>query len=76
MSDDEEEDGQISKYEEYEDKAKPGGNKPSSDDEPVTVEDLNKARITRDMISKYCYAPWFEDLMKGTVNVHLRVYHA
>lgn len=33
--------------------------------ETVTVDDLSRARITRDMLAKNCLTPWFEDLVKG-----------
>ena len=59
-SDESSEDGEINKVEEEYDEAK---NKQAA--EAVTLEDISKARITRDMLSRFCHAPWFEDLVKG-----------
>ncbi|KAI6002167.1 hypothetical protein EDD15DRAFT_1591562 [Pisolithus albus] len=65
-SSDEEEDGQISKYEEEEERERKLYSKKSDpDDEPVTLSDLSTCRLTRDMLAKYCMAPWFEDYVKG-----------
>ncbi|KII91654.1 hypothetical protein PLICRDRAFT_696659 [Plicaturopsis crispa FD-325 SS-3] len=62
---DEEEDGQITKYEEAEEKDRRLLNKANPDEEPITIEDLNSVRVTRDMLAKYAWAPWFEDYAKG-----------
>ncbi|KAI0787006.1 plus-3-domain-containing protein [Abortiporus biennis] len=64
-SDEEEEDGQISKFEEQEEKERRLYNQTNPDDEPITMEDLNQVRLTRDMLAKHCMAPWFEDYVKG-----------
>lgn len=62
----EEEDGQITKYEEEEERdRKLFAKQPNPDDEPITVVDLLSCRLTRDMLAKYCMAPWFEDYVKG-----------
>ncbi|KAG9307983.1 hypothetical protein JVU11DRAFT_12121 [Chiua virens] len=62
----EEEDGQITKYEEEEERdRKLFSKQPNPDDEPITLADLSSCRITRDMLAKYCMAPWFEDYVKG-----------
>lgn len=62
----EEEDGQITKYEEEEERdRKLFSKQPNPDDGPITIEDLSSCRITRDMLAKYCMAPWFEDYVKG-----------
>ncbi|KAI6115353.1 hypothetical protein EDD16DRAFT_1595144 [Pisolithus croceorrhizus] len=62
----EEEDGQISKYEEEEERERKLYSKKSDpDDEPITLSDLGTCRLTRDMLAKYCMAPWFEDYVKG-----------
>ncbi|KAI5831895.1 hypothetical protein K523DRAFT_299455 [Schizophyllum commune Tattone D] len=34
-------------------------------DEEVTLADMWKIWLTRDMIVKHCYAPWFQDYAKG-----------
>lgn len=62
---DEEEDGQISKFEEEEEKDRKLFNKNNPDDEPITCEDLEKCRLTRDMLAKFCMTSWFEDYVKG-----------
>jgi RNA polymerase-associated protein RTF1 len=62
----EEEDGQITKYEEEEEKdRKLFSKQPNPDDEPITLGDLSSCRLTRDMLAKHCMAPWFEDYVKG-----------
>jgi RNA polymerase-associated protein RTF1 len=60
-----EEDGQISKYEEEEEKDRKRFGKPEPDDELITLEDLNQCRLTRTQLVKHCMAPWFEDYVKG-----------
>lgn len=66
-----EEDGQITKYEEEEEKdRKRFAKEEPKDDEPITMEDLTKCRLTRTMLAKYCMAPWFEDYIKGTPLIH------
>ncbi|KAI0922796.1 hypothetical protein AcV5_009677 [Taiwanofungus camphoratus] len=65
MSDEEEEDGQISKYEEQEERERKMYDKTKADDEPVALEDLNKCRISRDMLVRYLMTPWFEDFVTG-----------
>ena len=64
MSDEEEEDGQISKFEEEEEKER-ALDKSKADDGPITVDDLMKARLTRDTLAKHWRKPWFEELIKG-----------
>jgi len=67
ISDDESEDGQITKYEQEEEKDRKMFSKPVSvDDQPVGMEDLEKCRVTRDSLAKYCMAPWFQDYVQGS----------
>ncbi|KAF8128663.1 hypothetical protein EV363DRAFT_1340278 [Boletus edulis] len=62
----EEEDGQITKYEEEEEKdRKMFSKQPNPDDGPITLETLSTCRLTRDMVARHCMAPWFEDYVKG-----------
>ncbi|KIK97305.1 hypothetical protein PAXRUDRAFT_825064 [Paxillus rubicundulus Ve08.2h10] len=62
----EEEDGQITKYEEEEEKdRKLYSKQPNHNDDPITVEDLATCRLTRDMLARICMYPWFEDYVKG-----------
>ncbi|KAH9928002.1 plus-3-domain-containing protein [Epithele typhae] len=65
-SDGEDEDGQITKtdLEEERDRRLFGKDAPE-DDGPITLDDLNLAWISRDMIAKFCWAPWFEEFVKG-----------
>jgi len=67
-SDEEAEDGQITKFEQEEEKERKllGMTLPS--DEPMTIVDLNKVRLTRDALAKHFLAPWFEDYVKGTIS--------
>jgi RNA polymerase-associated protein RTF1 len=64
---DEEEDGQISKLEEEEEKDRKLFGKKDLAEEPMTMGDLEKCRLTRDAIAKHCMVPWFEDYVKGMV---------
>ncbi|KAF8625072.1 hypothetical protein AX15_005554 [Amanita polypyramis BW_CC] len=72
ISDEESEDGQITKYEEEEekerrllDKLNSGPRKAEEDERPVELADLEKCRLSRDMLDKYCTAPWFEEYVQG-----------
>jgi len=66
MSSGEEEDGQITRYEEEEEKdRKLYSRQPDPADEPSSLADLMKCALTRDLLAKYCMAPWFEDYVKG-----------
>lgn len=62
--DDDDEDGQITKYEEEEERDRKRFGKSEPDDEPITVEDLNKCRISRGLLAKHCMAPWFDEYIK------------
>ncbi|KAM5545964.1 hypothetical protein V8D89_000090 [Ganoderma adspersum] len=65
-SDEEEEDGQITKYEEEEERDRKLFSKVAPEEEaPTTVGDLDKCRVTRNQIAKYCMAPWFAEYIKG-----------
>ena len=65
-SDDEAEDGQITKYEQEEEKERKIFGMAHPNDEPMTLEDLNKTRLTRDFLAKNFLSPWFEEYVKGT----------
>jgi RNA polymerase-associated protein RTF1 len=66
ISDEESEDGQISKFEQEEEKDRKLLNKSqTSDDQPITMEDLEKCRLTRDSVAKSCMAPWFQEYVQG-----------
>lgn len=60
-----EEDGQISKFEEEEEKDRKRYGKSEPEEEPITLDDLNKCRLSRDLLVKYWMAPWFEEYVKG-----------
>ena len=65
-SDEEAEDGQITKFEQEEEKERKLLGMTVASDEPMTIADLNKVRLTRDALAKHFLAPWFEDYVKGT----------
>ncbi|KAH9972582.1 hypothetical protein BGW80DRAFT_1313604 [Lactifluus volemus] len=64
-SDEEAEDGQITKFEQEEEKERKLLGMALASDEPTTLDDLNKVRLTRDALAKHFLAPWFEDYVKG-----------
>ncbi|ETW77432.1 hypothetical protein HETIRDRAFT_37203 [Heterobasidion irregulare TC 32-1] len=61
----EEEDGQISKLEEEEEKERKLLNRAHPDEDRVTLQDLEKVRLSRDMLAKHYLSPWFEEYVKG-----------
>ncbi|KAN0133045.1 plus-3 domain containing protein [Lactarius tabidus] len=63
--DDEAEDGQITKFEQEEEKERKIFGMAHPNDEPMTLEDLNKARLTRHSLAKNFLYPWFEEYVKG-----------
>ena len=68
MSSGEEEDGQISKYEQEEERDRrllDKYEKAQPDEDPATLQDFASCRLTRDTLLRYYLAPWFEDLIKG-----------
>ncbi|KAF8624677.1 hypothetical protein AX17_007008 [Amanita inopinata Kibby_2008] len=72
ISDDESEDGQITKFDEEEErerrlleKLNGGSRKAQEEDEPASLADLEKCRLSRDMLAKYCMAPWFQEYVQG-----------
>jgi hypothetical protein len=67
-SDEEAEDGQITKFEQEEEKERKLLGMTVQNDEPMTITDLNKVRLTRDLLAKHFLAPWFKDYVKGTAS--------
>ena len=65
---DEEEDGQITKVEQEEEKERKLLGMTFPNDGPMTIEDLNKVRLTRDALAKHSLAPWFDDYVKGNTS--------
>ncbi|KAI0073603.1 plus-3-domain-containing protein [Panus rudis PR-1116 ss-1] len=66
MSDEEDEDGQINKFQEEEERIqKYYGKETTAEEEPITLHDLERIRLTRQMIAKHYLTPWFEDYVKG-----------
>lgn len=65
MSSEEEEDGQISKLEEEEERDRKLYGKPQDEEGPIVLDDLLKCLLTRDKIARACLTPWFEDYVKG-----------
>ena len=71
ISDGESEDGQMAKFEQ-EEKAERLSNKPASTgSQPITKEDLEKCRLSRDQLLKFALTPWFEDYVKGSLSQSL-----
>ncbi|THU95934.1 plus-3-domain-containing protein [Dendrothele bispora CBS 962.96] len=68
-SDEEDEDGMISKIEQEEEREAKLFGKPTStsvsDNEPTNMTDLENIRLTRGHLAKHCMAPWFEEYVKG-----------
>jgi hypothetical protein len=60
-SDEEDEDGLITKAEEEEEKFF------KKEEEPIVKEDLAKCWLSRSMLVKNMMTPWFEDLVKGAI---------
>jgi len=72
ISDEESEDGQITKYDEEEEKERrlleklnSAPRKAEEEDHPAEIADLEKCRLTRDSLAKYCLAPWFQEYVQG-----------
>jgi RNA polymerase-associated protein RTF1 len=70
-SDEEEEDGQISKLEQEEERDRKMFAKLNPEAEPATLEDFERCRISRDLLAKHCLTPWFEDYVKGIIIISL-----
>lgn len=73
ISDDESEDGMITREEQQDERDRRllglGGStskEDPEDDVPGTVEDFNRCRLSRDLVAKWCLAPWFKDYVKGS----------
>ena len=78
ISDEESEDGQITKYDEEEeklDKLNSAPRKWEEEDQPAELADLEKCRLTRGLLAKYCMAPWFQDYVQGKCNLSLARRH-
>jgi RNA polymerase-associated protein RTF1 len=60
---DDEEEGQVTRYDEEEDRRMATSSKKES--EVIDKEDLEKIRLTRDFIEKWCYLSTFESVAKG-----------
>ena len=72
ISDEESEDGQITKHEEEEekerkllDKLNGGPRKSEEEEQPAELPDLEKCRVSRAMLLKNCDAPWFGEYLQG-----------
>ena len=66
MSDDEDEDGQISRFEQDEEREQRLLNKYQPEEMPfATLRDIEKLRISRDSLCKQSKRTWFEDFARG-----------
>ncbi|KAL5520841.1 RTF1 [Sanghuangporus sanghuang] len=66
MSSEDEEDGQVSKHhqEEERDERSPKQNEQGSFE--TTIRDMENLRVSREMLVQYAYMPWFEEFAKGS----------
>lgn len=64
-ADEDDEDGQITREEQEEERERRILGKHNPEEEKITVLDLEKIRLTRDALAKNCLSPWFEDYVKG-----------
>ncbi|KAH6910707.1 hypothetical protein BKA70DRAFT_1271306 [Coprinopsis sp. MPI-PUGE-AT-0042] len=65
ISDEDSEDGQITKSDQEEERERrllglTSKKEVVEDNSPATVEDFNRCRLTRDLVAKWCMAPWFD----------------
>ncbi|KAH8106470.1 plus-3-domain-containing protein, partial [Phellopilus nigrolimitatus] len=67
ISSEDEEDRQISRLEQQEERESRLLNKTKPEDEDLTMEDLEKCRLSRSKLVKYALMPWFEDFVKGNL---------
>ncbi|KAH8108967.1 hypothetical protein DFH11DRAFT_1548726 [Phellopilus nigrolimitatus] len=67
ISFEDEEDRQISRLEQQEERESRLLNKTKPEDEDLTMEDLEKCRLSRSKLVKYALMPWFEDFVKGNL---------
>src|SRR5258708_40271240 len=65
-SDEEAEDGQITRFEQEEEQEHKLLGMTVNNNEPMTIADLNKVRLTRDSLAKHFLAPWFQDYITCT----------
>lgn len=64
-TDEEEEDDYTRSEEENTSRARIHGRSSEDHEQPVTKDDLLRGQITRNMLAKYCMAPWFEEFVRG-----------
>lgn len=67
ISDEESEDGQITKQDQEEEKERRllGKTAAAPDNTPSTLQHFESCRLSRDTLAKYCMAPWFQDYVRG-----------
>ena len=69
MSDDDEEDGQISRLEQDEEREQRLLNKLQPDEDPLaSSDDIISCQLKRDDLVTYSNRKWFEDYVKGTIS--------
>ena len=67
ISDEESEDGQITKQDQEEEKERRLlGKTAEPDNTPATLQHFESCRLSRDVLAKYCMAPWFQDYVRGS----------
>ena len=65
MSDEEDEEGQINKFDLEDEKDKRSLDRSKSNDGPISVEDLVNAQLTRDVIARLWGRPYFDKVLQG-----------
>lgn len=66
ISDEESEDGQITKQDQEEEKERRLlGKTAEPDNTPSTLQHFESCRLSRDTLAKYCMAPWFQEYVRG-----------
>ena len=76
MSSEDEEDGQISKLEEEEEREARLLNltKPHVEDESSNLQDFKNVQLLRDELVKAVSLPWFEDYVKSNTRLIIQFY--
>ena len=65
MSSDEDEDGQITKQDQRDERTARLLDLSKSDEDEITLQDFERARLPRDALMKYHRRPWFPEYAKG-----------
>lgn len=72
ISDDESEDGQITKDQQAEERERrllKQISAPPAEEEACSIADIERCRLSRDILLKHCWAPWFDDYVESESRV-------